>query len=74
MLLSWIMFRTLYFYLAFFDGWYSDEKCLARQGNEQRQNYVLEIEQIIHVTGPSDVIDLLENGEVSVYRSRQIGW
>ena len=54
----------LVYLLAFFDGWYSDEKCLARQGNANRRNYVLTGDQIIHVPGPTDVIELFNNNEV----------
>ena len=48
----------------FIDGWAYDEKCLARQASGDNQGYVLDADHVIHATGPSDMLEKLQNGEV----------
>lgn len=52
--------------IAFFDGWYSDEKCLARYNDSNHRGYDPPLYTIRHVTaGPTDVLPLLEQGSVN---------
>jgi ABC-type amino acid transport substrate-binding protein len=49
--------------IGFVDGWYSNEKCLARCF-PNTQGVPLKADQIVYKTGPQDLKPALENGEV----------
>jgi len=51
--------------IGFFEGWFSDEKCLARQdGVDGRQGYILPTDNIVYMTGPNEVMEKFNDGSI----------